>query len=579
MATYKVGQAPWEIEEKNKTASMGGFAVGQAPWETAQQTVPVLQAPTEQRGLLSSLVSGAKAVGNFLTSSEQAVGSDIAAAIGGNYFAKQIEAANQSMSDADLAYIKQVKKNRDVAIASGDQKTIERYDNVIKNFHTSNGQSMQEMFPALTKSNGQVVGDFAGMLMDVLSAGSYGAAAKGAQTGSLLEKGTETAAKTGLLSKVATGAATGYGYDVAQNLQSGKEGTEALKPGFGTLFGGSIPLATSLVGALGKGILAKTTGAGEEVLQQALDNPTAVNKAINEYATTPEAQMALVDKARGAINDFLHQRSVEYGQELAKLPSVKTGKGDILASFADEIGSFGGSIKNGQITFKDTTLTQADVNNLKKAFAKINGWQDTSAKGLDGLRQAIGNLMTDFKVTGNPRANVILEKVKDSLTTSLGKQVPGYTNMLATYGSKTQLAKNLSKELIGGTNAKPSTQLNSVMRLFKKDPTVLRDLEKVMGKEQAQQFMNELSGAILSNWFPAGTVGNIARGAIEAGAAAVAATAGGALPAVATGATALAATSPRIVGKGAVLMGKIKKTGVGTGLRRVLTKGSSLLNQ
>lgn len=537
----------------------------------------------EQQGILSSigssLWSGVKTVGNVLSSSEQAAGQDIAAALGGNYFAKQIEKATQDMSDSDFAYIKQVKQNRDKALASGDQKTVEKYDSVIKNFHTSTGESMQEMFPALTKTNGQVVGDFAGVLMDVLSAGSYGTVAKGAQTGNLLAKSSSAAIKTGLATKVATGAATGYGYDVAQNLQSGKTGMDVVKPGYGTLFGGSLPLATSLVSALGKGILAKTTGAGEDVLQQALDNPDAVGKAIKEYAHTPEAQMSLVDKARGAINDFLHQRSVEYGQALEKLPSVKTGKQDILASFADEVGSFGGSIKNGQISFKDTTLTQSDVNNIKKAFAKVTGWQDTSAKGLDGLRQALGNLMSDFKTTGNPRANIVIGKIKDNLTKSLSKQVPGYGEMLSTYGTKTQLAKNLAKELIGGQNAKPSTQLNSVMRLFKKDPNVLKDLESVMGKEAAQQFISELSGAVLSNWFPPGAVGNAARSLLEVGGTAIVATSGGALPAVATGLTGLAAMSPRIVGKGAVLAGKFNRTGIGTGIKRILTKESSQLNQ
>lgn len=51
-----------------------------------------------------------------------------------------------------------------------------------------------------------------------------------------------------LLAKVGAGAATGYAFDVGANLQNGRQGTEAFRPGIGTVAGGSIPVLSSILG-------------------------------------------------------------------------------------------------------------------------------------------------------------------------------------------------------------------------------------------------------------------------------------------------------------------------------------------
>ena len=242
-------------------------------------------APAQQsKGFLDTVASGAKAVGSALISSEKAFGQDIAAAIGGKKAAEQITQSNQDLNNSDLAYIKVLKDAHAKAVESGNQKEIARNDNLIKNFTFSNGRSVSDIFPALAKSNGQVVGDAAGVLLDILSAGTYGNAAKGAQTGQLLTssankvalaesamkaspfipksvvaKDAATAAKTtlGTIAKTtaktaAVGAGTGYAYDVSQNLQAGKTGTDALAPGAGALVGGALPIAIGGFKAIGQ---------------------------------------------------------------------------------------------------------------------------------------------------------------------------------------------------------------------------------------------------------------------------------------------------------------------------------------
>jgi len=223
----------------------------------------------------------AKSVVNAVTSSERALGHTIGDIASVNTYGDDIKESQQKMADSDLAYIKALKANRDKAVAAKQDTT--RFDNALKNFHTSTGQSMLELFPSLNKTDAQVLGEIAGTTLDLLSSGTYGQAAKGAQGGKLLVKsgglveklatkvgvptsakiattavkgaaqatlgqtlkkiGTKTAIRTGV------GAGTGYGYDVSRNLQEGKTGLDAATPGLGTAFGAAIPLAIGSIEA------------------------------------------------------------------------------------------------------------------------------------------------------------------------------------------------------------------------------------------------------------------------------------------------------------------------------------------
>jgi hypothetical protein len=428
---------------------------------------------------------------------------------------------------------------------------------------TLGGYAYQRAKDALTGSH---VSDF----YDTSAPSPLEAAGDAANAGLLVGAGEAGAAKT-LAGKLAGSAALGYGSDVATNAAQNNK--IDLAPGFGTLIGAALPLSMGLVGALGKQVLAKTTGAGVEVLQRALDNPEAVNKAVQHYATTPEAQQSLVDTAKGAIGDYLHQRSLTYGGNLESMTSSASLQPQAVAAstFADKVANFGGQIKNGLLTFSNSTLTSTDQNNLQAAYKTISDWQTpeegSTVKDADGLRQAIGNLMSDFKLTGNTRANVVLGDVQKAVRAHIADNVEGYDQTLKDYGDKTGTAQTILKELTLGGNAKPSTQLASIMRIFKKDPGVRDNLTQVMGKDGADNFLNEVSGAILSHWFPPGVVGNAARLMLEGGAGL--AVGGGVNPvSAATAGAGLAASSPRIVGKATTILGRATKAGVGTALQR-----------
>ncbi len=554
-------------------------------YESEQSTQPNQAQPTPQKGFL-------RKVGDFFTSSEQALGNSLGDALA----TKSGDYANAQASGSQLDDMN-VKLGHAIAAGRAQGKDTTKLEQLYQE-NTGFKFDPGTITPSINKTAGQIYGEGLGTILDVASAGSYGNAAKGAKAGELLIKGKTSSAAANLLSKigvgstekiattiagdtakkgafqlgkkVASGAGLGYGYDVSQNLQQDKS---ALKPGAGTAFGATLPFVTKLVGALAKGISGKLSGAGTEVVNRAVNNPDVVGAAIDKYAKAPEARQQLVSQAEDVFHSFANQKNQEYATHLAGLSFDKPLAVNPAETFFQAVKKFGGTIdQTGNLNFGDSALTKADKTNLTDAWEALKGWKDTSPQGFDTLRQNLGNHMKDFKVAGNPRANVVLGEVKNTLTNAMKNSIPGYKEMLATYGSKSEAAMEFAKEFQLSGNAKETSKLNNIMRLFKKDPSVMHNLIDIMGKSEAEKFQNEVSGAILSHWIkPNSVLSNAVKGSAEAlglGASLLAGNPVAAGTAIGT----MVASSPRIVGGVATKTGSLLNKGVGTATKRLLTK-------
>ncbi len=375
--------------------------------------------------------------------------------------------------------------------------------------------------------------------------------------------------------KVAEGAAIGYGSDVAQKLIDKKD--KVFKPGLGTVVGAAIPAVAGGLGAILKKTLGATTQVGDKVIQRAIDNPQAVDEAVKKYAQTPELKQSIVDRAEQAMNNFVNERNQEFGKGISKMTATAPlQKQRVLDSFAQEVDKFGGQVKEGGVIFNDTKLTKEEQNGIKKVFSVLKSWKDVTPTGFETLRQRISNEMKAFKFNNNDLPNVILGNVKKDLTAHISENVPGYADLLKNYGSKSETVGNVLSELRLNSSAKPSAKLNTIMKIFKKDPIIMKDFVTAMGStKEANNLLNEISGAILSEWLPSGAVNKTAEGLLG-----TVGTVGAAFnPALAAGAVGAAASfSPRVVGKAARLAGKAAQKGITTGVRRAVTKEAARLN-
>ena len=436
--------------------------------------------------------------------------------------------------------------------------------------------SAEQIDPNLQLTNKEVLGSAGNVALNLATVGGLSNAGRLGNVATGINKVASLGMEGGRVAKTANlavkGAALGYASDVAGKANQNKD--NILTPGWGTGIGASLPVVTATFGWGLRKILGTTTGAGSQVLDRALRNPDAVQQAVNKYAKDDATKTTLVDQAKDAINKYLNKRNETYGGAIDQLTlDSPVRKGDILNKFEDFLGKFKGKIVNGQIEFNSSTLTATDKTDIAKFWDEFSSWQDFTPQGVDNLRQMIGNHIDDFNATRNSRASVVLGKLKDYVTSELTNKSQGYDKILKNYGDSTTLARNILSELNLKGNAKPSTQINSIMRLFKKDPQVVEDLYKIMGKQKADSLLNEISGAVLSNWLPSGTINRVlSGGGAIAGGGAVAA----GIASIPTALAGAATVSPRVVGKATRLTGKAINSGTGSVIRRGLTRTAGL---
>ncbi len=386
-----------------------------------------------------------------------------------------------------------------------------------------------------------------------------------------------------LLTKTIAGGATGYAFDVGSNLQN-KDKTlgQDFTPGLGTIVGATLPFAGYLISSLSKKIAGFTAGTGEDVIQRAIDNPDAVGEAISKYAKTPEAKEELVSTASSAVQDFVKAKGQEFGNTINNL-AVKEGgeisKQPALEALKKSLEDFGITLSPEGLDFTNSNLTKEAESTLNQVFDKITNWSDETPKGLDSLRQYLKGEMGNYKIQGSSKVDSILNTTMKAIRSHLTDEIPGYAEMLQNFSEKSSTTTALLKELQLAGTAKPSTKLANILKIFKKDPTVLDNLYKVMGKSEAEDFLNQVSGAILSDWIPAGKVGNAMRTIGEAGlGVGLHAVGVGTAPALGAVGAGMAVSSPRVVGSIARTVGSRTGRVASEVVKKGITSGVSKLN-
>lgn len=164
--------------------------------------------PEPKKSIASKIWSGTKAVGNFLTASEQKFGKSIADALPSfvpgsaawaNKQNEEILANQNSMMENLLAQRKKMK---------AEGKDTSHLDDAIHDLQEQMSKpaiDINETNASINKTAKQIFGEGLGVAADIASFGSYGNAAKGAQTGKLLIAGPASGKVASWLGKAGIG--------------------------------------------------------------------------------------------------------------------------------------------------------------------------------------------------------------------------------------------------------------------------------------------------------------------------------------------------------------------------------------
>lgn len=411
-----------------------------------------------------SRVGGALAgVGKFLASSEIAVGNDLTAGIRAN-----MQAKNQTLLlETQLKSEKGLKDIIDARKAAGqDTSHFEQALASIK-LHSiaPKPDDFEKAVPEVNKTSLQGIGDVLGVGADVLSAGSYGAAAKGAKSGALLVKGgglvekaalkagipttqriiSEVAKDTGKKAlgetlktigkqtavRTATGGATGYGLDVIQNLKQGETGGDILKPGLGTATGVILPIA---IGSIRAGT-AITKDLAPRVIN-GLVKPKTANFA---YGKNPGRTVSSLGVTGNNMEDFannINTAKKDVGQKIGAIydnplnADARINASDEIAKIDDAIAKAAKGGKNNQDivnklnNIKDSLLYDHSVSPegvITKSGEKAV--TDTVDRHLTSASQALDSLTQDAgKAPDAATMSKLLESTKNNIVMGLQRE-------------------------------------------------------------------------------------------------------------------------------------------------------------
>lgn len=126
---------------------------------TDQTDTPNTDQPVEPTAPVKTPVSFGQKVLNVAgdVTGQRGLGEDVAAAIGGNLYADKFNA----VAKADQDYLTTILRLRNEAAKKGDESSVSHFQNLIKNYKTTDGQSITDVFPSLNKTTAQVLGDVA----------------------------------------------------------------------------------------------------------------------------------------------------------------------------------------------------------------------------------------------------------------------------------------------------------------------------------------------------------------------------------------------------------------------------------
>lgn len=347
-----------------------------------------------------------------------------------------------------------------------------------------------------------------------------------------------------------------------------------------TLLGTALPgfMSSPVVKKAGEligNVLGKTTGAGEAAIARAYLHPDSsglvkvmrgdmgVNDVVNNLQTA-------VKGVRDSAGDSYKQTLSAISNQSVPGWHAKAGQAlqDINDTLTAQLKKFGvveSQGKNG-IELDMKHLTGATPEEVKNLVETVRNWgseaRDLTPGGLDTLKKKIGDVVGD---TNSALANRVYDTAKQKLNTI----IPGYESMTADYANASDLLRKMKQEFnISASGGNNEGTISRKIQTMLKQNTNFREL--LLNKlPNGQELLDQVAGLHLNSVLPKGLIGQLLGAGSFFGAA-------GVLHSPAAIPSALAA-SPRVVGEGARIAGKIAQSGlpIRDTARRAVTAGAN----
>lgn len=361
------------------------------------------------------------------------------------------------------------------------------------------------------------------------------------------------------------------GEDILQGAQSG-----ALTAGGMNLGGQAVGGALKFGGKVIRETLGKTTGAGSEAILEAAANPSReLISAMRGKTGTDD----ILESTQIALENVKDKQRAAYVGRMAEAKNsginispdkIKSGIKNSLEKFRISVGEDGMPVFGSLSPITDAS----EQGKIKKVLQAFNSLPDNSVDSLDALKQVVDN---QYSVNDSARTKSVIMAVKKAITKELNT-VPGYADATKGYAKTSELLNDVSKGLSINDKGNKATTFSKLSTAMRDGQGFRRDILDQLDREAGTNVKGQIAGAALSPALPTGIAGSLFGTGAGAGATASILNPQ-AIPALLGY---LAASSPRLVGEGAVKYGqatKMFKGAKGQELLKFLQQQALLNNQ
>ncbi len=319
----------------------------------------------------------------------------------------------------------------------------------------------------------------------------------------------------------------------------GNDGDLTTDAGVGAVVGGIFPLAGAAVKGAGKvasKVLGKTTGAGDKAIEDAFKAGQKGNINFVKQMRKPDDIDEVVGKAMDKIDKMKQARNRVYDESMSVLRR-DTRKLDIDPVIRDTkrlINAEGGGSE--YLVDDDTARVLSKAKDTLNKFYKDKARHNTA--GFDDLKKAISNI----KTAPDTNAERVKTEIANSVRTQIMRQNPSYKSVMDDYARDSANIDTLKRTFSLDKRANLETTLRKLQSVTRNNANTdygyrAQLLKKI---DPNGEIYDAVSASALNSWAP--------RGAISGGIA------GAGL--VTLNPAVMAASSPRLVGEAAYILGK-----------------------
>lgn len=332
--------------------------------------------------------------------------------------------------------------------------------------------------------------------------------------------------------------------------------------GTGAMVGAAIPVAGAIVqGAAGmaKQALGATTGVGDAAISQAVRAGREGGKTAQQFTEAMRGQSSMDDvlaAAKGNLDAMRQSKQAAYRAGMADISKDRTmldfgGIDKALTDAAERVTYRGVSgTASPQVKSQTAALAIAKMSDEVAAWRKLDPKEFHTPEGFDALKQKLGDILEGIPFE-DKTARLVAGKIYNAAKDSIQAQAPTYAKVMGDYSKASGTISEIEKALSLGDRASADTSMRKLQSLMRNNVNTSYgyrdDLARLMIDQGGNDIMPALAGQAMNSWVPRG----IQRATGGLGAAALGGM--GQLPAAAGFA---AASSPRLVGESAYLMGR-----------------------